>query len=308
MNKKEEYRDGYLVTSLMKEVWSIQLDMLKILMDVCNRHGLKIWAEGGTLLGAIRHKGYIPWDDDIDMMMMRSDYDKLLSVASEEFKEPLFLQTASSEPGFFRGHAQLRMSGTTAILPNDIWQNFHQGIFIDIFVFDFLPKENHRISIFAKLEKMRGNMYYRNYGSLLSRNPLKHYCSKNIIAKAGGLKKYYDNMTAMIIDCDSKSSTQVGDVLWTSYNYQKYMREIEWYEHTQYMPFEDISIPVPSDYDSVLRRQYGDYLKPVKAPSQHGNVIFDTERSYTEVLKELRKKASIKQKLKHFFSFDAAID
>ena len=89
----EEERCGYIVSKQMKEVWAVELDLLAELLRVCKKHGIKVFASGGTMLGAIRHKGFIPWDDDIDMMMFRSDYDKLCAIAAEEFVEPYFFQT-----------------------------------------------------------------------------------------------------------------------------------------------------------------------------------------------------------------------
>ncbi len=67
----EEVRCDYTITHEMKKIWAVELDLLEKLLNVCKKHGIKIFASGGTLLGAIRHKGMIPWDDDIDMMMFR---------------------------------------------------------------------------------------------------------------------------------------------------------------------------------------------------------------------------------------------
>ena len=86
----EEVRCGYTVTKQMKEVWAVELDMLEKLLSVCKKHDIKIFASGGTMLGAVRHQGFIPWDDDIDMMMFRDDYEKLCKVAQEEFEYPYF--------------------------------------------------------------------------------------------------------------------------------------------------------------------------------------------------------------------------
>lgn len=87
---EREIRGGYEVSEQMKRVWAIEIDMLQELFRVCDKYGLTIWAEGGTMLGTIRHGGFIPWDDDIDMAMPREDYDRLQEVAADEFKHPYF--------------------------------------------------------------------------------------------------------------------------------------------------------------------------------------------------------------------------
>ena len=81
----EEIRDDYVVSSQMKQVWAVELDLLNKILEVCKKYNIKIIASGGTLLGAVRHKGFIPWDDDIDLMMRRNQYDKLCDVAEKEF-------------------------------------------------------------------------------------------------------------------------------------------------------------------------------------------------------------------------------
>ena len=143
MNIQEEIRDGYLVSAKMKRIWAVELKLLQKLLSVCEKYNLKIWADGGTLLGTVRHKGYIPWDDDIDMVMLRDDYDKLLQIASKEFTHPYFFQCAYTEKIYPRGHSQLRMDGTAAVLNgvDDVFSKTHQGIFIDIFPYDVVPDD-----------------------------------------------------------------------------------------------------------------------------------------------------------------------
>ena len=135
----EEERCGFHITKKQKEVWAVELDLLVELDRVCKKYNLKYCATGGTLLGAIRHKGFIPWDDDIDVMMLRDDYEKLCNIAPQEFKDPYFFQTEYSDPGSLRRHAQFRNSNTTGILSTEfpLRKPINQGIFLDIF-----PQDN----------------------------------------------------------------------------------------------------------------------------------------------------------------------
>ena len=105
---KEEVRDGYFVSSDMKNLWAVELDLLNEFIRVCEVYNLRYFAEGGTMIGAVRHNGFIPWDDDIDIVMPREDYCKLEKIAVKEFKFPYFWQTEKTDPGSMRGHAQLR--------------------------------------------------------------------------------------------------------------------------------------------------------------------------------------------------------
>ena len=98
----EEVRCGYTVTAKAKRAWAVQMDLLHKLDEVCKKYNLRYFADSGTLLGAARDKGYIPWDDDIDIVMLRKDYEKLRDVADEEFKHPYFYQDMYRDEGLIR--------------------------------------------------------------------------------------------------------------------------------------------------------------------------------------------------------------
>ena len=294
MNLEKEVRNGYTVSAEKKKVWAIELEITRHILDVCKRHGLSIWADWGTLLGAIREKGFIPWDDDIDLMMMRQDYEQLLQLADSEFNHPFFLQSVHSDKQYYRGNAQVRYDGTAAILPDDLHQPFHQGIFVDIFVYDNIPdKKGHKwkrsLNKAKCAQKCLQTAYYRRFN-------LKDFVTsaKFVLARIAcfllGPKHIYRFFEKQFTKWNR---TDCRCVSCPTYDYKQIERETKeksWYENTLMFPFEDIDIPIPEGYHNVLTTLYGqDYMKPCNAPSGHGDIIFNTERSYQDVLKELKK-------------------
>jgi len=302
-----EIRRGYEITPQIKKVWAIQVKTAQYILDVCKKNNLKIWADGGTLLGVVREHGYIPWDDDIDFLMLRADYDKLVAIAHEEFQSPYFFQCAYTEDNYYRGHAQVRYKGTTAILPNDIFMNFDQSIFVDIFAYDSIPdiedaewkRRIKRANVISSIL----NAY--NYGaifscqlgslfhSLYSRIFYRKAQSRQLLFKEyENLFRYYKLSENQRISCPC-FNRKILDIS---------TKEKKWFSETIYMPFEDIEMPVPIGYDMVLKTLYGeDYMTPRKAPSQHGSfLILDSNHSYTQYLPALRKKYK-KERWARFF-------
>ena len=286
MNLQEETRSGYVVPAQMKKVWAVQMELLNKLLEVCGKYQLKVWVDGGTLLGAVRHKGYIPWDDDIDLVMLRDDYDKLVRLAPKEFSHPYFFQCAYTEKYYPRGHAQIRMDGTTAILPIPQFVDTHQGIFIDIFPFDAVPddpvarkeliaKRNARLSTLLGCG-LKPSIKHpgRSFRSLMNRPRFKSlYAQFEEMFRAN---KVDDNA---VISCLSF----VVDP-------EHLFRDKHWYDSTLYLPFEDIMVPVPVGYHEILQLQYGDYMVPRQAPTNHGHFWkLDAERPYQEFIPALKK-------------------
>jgi lipopolysaccharide cholinephosphotransferase len=292
---REETRCDYFISSEMKEIWAIELDLLSQLLEVCKKHDIKIFASGGTLLGAIRHRGMIPWDDDIDMMMFREDYDKLCSIAKEEFHYPYFFQTEYTDPGSLRGHAQLRNSETTAILQNEKGRaRFNQGIFIDIFPLDsvvddkeLFQKQCHEARRFKHLAAFLNSIsvgYAKRTGWKGTVKTLLHFFLgaqiQNLRLEQRAYKKFesiccrYNNIPTKLVTTISFSFDLERDL--------KYRRD---FEEIKYVPFEFMMIPVGSLFDEALSMRYGNYHQFVKGSSCHGTVFFDSQRSYKEYIK-----------------------
>ena len=134
----------------LRQAQFVMLRMLRIVDDICSRHGIQYWLDGGTALGAVRHKGFIPWDDDLDISMLRQDYIKFLSIARKELPGNLFLQIIEEDQDYYIYWTKIRDKYSTKDEPEYSKAYFHQGIYIDIFPYDFYPKT----SFLGGLEKL----------------------------------------------------------------------------------------------------------------------------------------------------------
>ena len=288
-----ETKCGYYVSGRIKKVWAVEIDLLKKFAEVCEKYELSYFMDGGTLLGAVRHKGFIPWDDDADVIMPRKDYNKLWSVAAEEFQEPYFFQTTLSENKFFRTHAQLRNSLTTGFIEEDREKDINRGIFIDIFVLDNIPdsvykKELLRIKIGIE-KKILTYQYNLNYPTLSIKGKF-FYCFVHFFFRLFSFKKFFSRFNLKTLGKYMNEQTAtVGDITldWRT-NVQW---SGEWFNDYVYLPFENLMLRAPASYDKVLTKQYGDYLKipeDVSAPNfrSHGNVTFEPETPYKEYFRE----------------------
>lgn len=294
----EEVRCNYTVSRKMKEVWAVELDLLNEFMRVCKKHNIKFYADGGTAIGCVRHNGFIPWDDDIDLAVSRKDYEKLCQV-SYEFKYPYFFQTEQTDPGSCRGHIQLRNSETTGILKHEANYRlkFNQGIFIDIFPKDNIPDDDRKKDKYIKKVVTHKDRLY-NYIRILRQSNKKEVwmSDKNKIKTAMKLlrvvlinklkivdrqykkyerlmSKYKDTKTKRICNLPMTDSKNIDGKI----NSADFL-----YENPVSFKFEFMELPVPSNYDKILTETYGDYMKYVIGKNTHGDVIFDTSISYID--------------------------
>lgn len=295
---EEEELSGYLVTSDMKEIWAVELDLLAEFDRVCKKYGITYFADAGTMLGAIRHQGFIPWDDDIDVTLSRDSYNKLCEVASREFTGDYFFQTEYTDKGSLRGHAQLRNSATTGILKSELGQySFNQGIFIDIFPYDVVTddrekfeKQKREAEHLKKKFKRRAKFtdFYSNMSFEFPKNivaPIVHWYYEKFTKK-----DYDDDYKKFEAVCTQYNNEQSEKISLLSFSFDDiHFQTRSDYEEVEYVPFEFMTIPVPKGYHHALTERFGDYNIFVKGGSYHGGVIFDTDRSYIDYLENYNK-------------------
>ena len=280
---EEEVRCDFLVTQKRKKIWAIELDIYLKFVEICNKHHLKFWGEGGTLLGAVRHNGFIPWDDDIDVIMPRQDYDKLLEIGPQEFSAPYFFQTPMTDPGSAFSIIKIRNSNTSCIANAFIKGGFNQGICIDVFPLDFIDPNTYYDNRKMIYESIMRNASYMKRTSLdaLDEASLKNYKEfppSNPVDE-------WDRINQIASSQVREGSEYAGICAATFYSPEAFLWKTSWFDSTILHDFETIKIPMPGEIDLRLRQQYGNYWELPAIESRgkwHSGVLWDPDRGYAE--------------------------
>ncbi|MGN0346901.1 MAG: phosphorylcholine transferase LicD [Lachnospiraceae bacterium] len=286
---EEEDRSGFHVSKKRKQVWAAELRILEEFDRICRENDLSYFIDYGTLLGAVRHGGFIPWDDDIDVSMLRDDYMRLCELAKTVVKEPFFFQNSDTD-NLVMSFSKLRDERTAAI---EFWDNAaaHQGIFIDIFPMDDVPEpdgtgnniflvEKELWNVAYDEETIREQMKRRKFG-------LKHW----IVLDDETLKMLLKALEQeRMQQYETFCASHFGNTSGVNYLLEEFYRKEPpqyilraWVEETVRIPFEHMMLPAPKEYEAVLKQRFGDWKTPVMGGSAHENkIFFDPEKSYRE--------------------------
>lgn len=280
--------------SELDKIWKVELDLLKEFDAVCRKNGLQYYASCGTLLGAVRHKGFIPWDDDIDLFLMWPDYQRLMEIAPEAFQFPYFYQSIYSEPDAMPSACRLRRSDTTGFTKweyENTRRDYNKGIFIDIFPLFYVPdtpeeRQRQKENVIHIWECIRGHSAWklRESGRPVPQNYdqyipvfLEHWQKTGEFPNITKLKESY------LLACASTSerTAEVGATS-SKCHQSNLMWNTEWFDQVVELPFENTVIPCPGEYEKVLEKQYGDWRTPVRGGAMHEMIAIDPNLSWEE--------------------------
>lgn len=274
----------------MIRIKKIELDMLKVFVSICEQLGLKYYLIGGTLLGAVRHKGFIPWDDDIDVGMPRKDYEIFVERAGMFLPDYIFLQNYRTDENMIFPFTKLRNSNTTYIEVRTKKSKMNQGAWIDIFPLDFYENNERKRKILTKrisMINMRIGME-QHFVDNRTRSFVRSSMRKLVFAF---IRKRYPTLKSAVKKVDDiYSSTSPSDI-WVNKSGAYPGKEevpVKWFGKGCYVVFENMKVCAPIEYDKYLKHIYGDYMTPPPIEKQipvHDIEVIDLEKSYREYIK-----------------------
>ena len=258
----------------LRRMQLLELDMLKELDRVCRKHGIVYTLSSGTMLGAIRHHGFIPWDDDADVTMLREEYDKFVAVANELNPQICYFQDHGTDPEYRWGYAKLRRTGTQYVRVGQEHLKCRTGIFVDIFPMDDVPQ-----GILArKLQQLRcfitRKLMYSEVGrlskgespfmrwvySVMSKVPID-FAFRRLEKYTRRSRNDTPNVVRVLTFAAPVRSSRQFPRDW------RYGLPKSWYLEVAEYCFEGAYFFGPKDFDGYLRFKYGDYMTP--PPENH---------------------------------------
>ncbi len=315
---RDEIRDGFVVTTQRKRLWNVQLNILAEIARICQKHNLRWFAYSGTLLGAVRHKGFIPWDDDLDICLLRPDYEKFKAVVKSEIKEPYFVDAwhdykleeeepeAAQDKSFLQlvkrdqrekvpmwwsmwPTIKIKDSRTTFIQYLDR-PHVHQGMWVDVFPFDIVPPfadKQQQINFELERELLFAMALPDVLIKALKENPKSILLSRNELEE---ILKLPHTEKALTFDTIAKDNFSTSEYVGEVHDYTWYNKPRSYpataFEEPVYLPFEKTELPVPSDFEKCLTVTYGDWRKPVFS-NTHAK-IFSTDFNFKEFFKSVK--------------------
>lgn len=273
---EDEVRDGFYIPGMTKRAWAAQLEILEDIDKLCQKHDIQYFAEWGTLLGAVRHRGFIPWDDDMDICMKREDYNRFCAIAKEEMPEYILMNCHNMYNGeIYWDYLTRVVNGGQIHFEEKHLKKFHgfpYVVGIDIFSMDFVAPN-------AEEEKKQMQMIRLIDLAIASADAgadmldkqlcqLEGLCSVKIQRKGNVKQQLYFLMEKVFALYGESEAEKITQMPLGSEN-PRFQFPKSYYEQTIRLPFETTEIPVPAAYDAILRKKYGNYWRFVRRGGAH---------------------------------------
>ena len=289
---EDEIREGFYITGAMKRAWAAQLEVLEEIDKVCKKHNIRWFADCGTLLGAIRHGGYIPWDDDMDICMLRPDYIRFNQIAEQELPEGFVVLNLHKEELYLEYMTRVT-NGHRLNYNKEFLEKYHDCPYatgIDIFVLDYTSDDQEEEEERRSLAKLimttadvleEDNSNVEVYREVLDQ--LEEICCT----------------TFDYTKCIRQQLFQVGERVFALYAqeggkhvalmpywiyFHNHLYPSEYFDKIMMVPYEITMMPVPAAYDGVLQIEYGDYMKIVKSGGVHEYPFFEGQEDHLKKL------------------------
>lgn len=239
-------------------IWNVEIEILDVFDKVCRDNNLKYSLAYGTLLGAVRHQGFIPWDDDIDVMMPRKDYDRLLEIWNSQVTNEYIIQNYKTDFDYTNNFSKIRKNHTTFLQSEDEKnKKYHKGLFIDVFPIDRVAT-NKLGRIIQYVFCAINLLYSRGYTS--NSTGLMHAMEKLFLLLGKKTQRRILFRTEKIIGYwNSKKSNQLFSCCTIECCKKYYSADI--FDHLQLVCFNGKKYFSVKDYDAMLKIDYGDYMK-----------------------------------------------
>ncbi len=320
---KKEIKWDFPIGELRKRSWAAQLEVLKVIADICEKYQLDWYVYWGTLIGAVRHKGFIPWDDDIDIALRKEDYIRFLEVAPSELPSEYCILNSYTEKEYTNYFSRItnRHAIDYSIQGMRRYHGFPFVAGIDIFPLYYIPENSEEAEMQKQLLALIGQIVdlceYRatlngqeqeeEYheieetirDGLTALEELTGFCFETNRSLQNQLTILYDQICRMYNAKESRAVTA-----FPIYMKNGYEVEGELIERTVILPFENMNVRAPIGYDSILRKTFQDYMTPVRGKGSHKDLFYKSQMELLEkyickmVNEDLRENDALREKQK----------
>lgn len=272
------------------ELKQCELAIFRAFLQVCDTLNLRYYLIGGTLLGAVRHQGFIPWDDDIDVGMPREDYDRFVREGQALLPGHYFIQTYHTDPDWPEIFAKIRDSRTTFIESSLKERKINHGVYIDIFPLDYYPEnaaDARKVEIMHKLFRAKINQAFTLPRE--NKEPAVRKIGKKALSVLVSLK--YPSLESVLSAREELLKSVPKSALIKNYSGAWGKKEIspnEWFSTGIMLSFEGLAVRGPRNYHEYLTRVYGDYMQLPPEGDRRGHhycELLDFEKGYTYYVK-----------------------